>query len=176
MARSRDFDLEQALDGAVELFWRQGYASTSVRQLCEAMGIQPGSFYAAFESKEACFQRSLERYLTLQVLPIPPGPEAIRAWFDAITHASRGGKGCLLVNSAVELPNLDADSQRVVAERIHGLERFFGRCLAGRDDAKERAEDLAASVIAIHVMARSGAKPSKLKGLAKRALSAAQLG
>lgn len=175
MARSRDFDLEQALDRAVELFWRQGYASTSVRQLCDAMSIQPGSFYAAFQSKEVCFQRALERYLATQLLSVPPGPQAIRAWFDAITHSSRRGKGCLLVNSAVELPGLDTESQRVVSERIQGMERFFARCLAGEADAKERAEDLAASVIAIHVMARSGAKPSKLKGLATRALSAAGL-
>lgn len=175
MARSRDFDLDHALDSAVELFWKQGYAATSVRQLCDAMGIQAGSFYAAFQSKEVCFQRALERYLEQQLLPIPPGPEAIRAWFSAITHASRKGKGCLLVNSAVELPGLDGESQKLVAGRIQALERFFARCLDGCEDAEERAEALAASVIAIHVLARSGAKPSKLQRLAQRSLSAAKL-
>ncbi len=175
MARSRDFDLNQALDRAVELFWQQGFAATSVRQLCDAMGIQAGSFYAAFESKEACFQRALERYVEQQLLPLPPGPAAVRAWFDAITQASRRGKGCLLVNSAVELPGLDAQSQQVVAARIQAMERFFARCLEGRDDAKQRAEELAASVIAIHVLARSGAKTSKLQRLARSALAAAQL-
>ncbi|MCA9628156.1 MAG: TetR/AcrR family transcriptional regulator [Myxococcales bacterium] len=175
MARSRDFDLDQALDRAVELFWRQGYAGTSVRQLCDAMGIQPGSFYAAFASKEACFQRALARYLEQQLLPLPPGPAAVRAWFEAITHGSRRGKGCLLVNSAVELPGLDAESQRVVAQRIQAMETFFARCLKERPDAKELAEALAASVIAIHVLARSGSKVSKLQRVARRALDAAGL-
>jgi TetR/AcrR family transcriptional regulator, transcriptional repressor for nem operon len=169
--RPRDFDVDQALDAAVDLFWRQGYAATSVRQLCEAMGIQAGSFYAAFESKEACFRRALQRYVQGQLPALAPGPAAIRAWMRAITAASREGKGCLLVNAAVESPGLDAPTQADVATRLRALEAFFAACLHGRPCARDNAELLAATVVSIHVLARSGASPAKLRRLAARALA-----
>lgn len=169
--RPRDFDVDEALDAAVELFWRQGYAATSVRQLCDAMGIQAGSFYAAFGGKEACFRRALERYVAAQLPALAPGPAAVRAWMRAITAASRQGKGCLLVNSAVESPGLDEPTRAEVAGRLRALEAFFGACLHGRPTARGDAELLAATVVSIHVLARSGTAPAKLRRIAARALA-----
>lgn len=170
MPRTRDFEVDEALDAAVELFWQQGYASTSVRQLCEAMGIQAGSFYAAFESKEACFRRALQRYVEVQLPALVPEPAAIRAWFRVITAASRKGKGCLLVNSAVESPGLDEPTQVEIEGRLRALEAFFGACLHGRPTARADAELLVATVVSIHVLARSGTTPAKLRRIAARAL------
>lgn len=171
MSRTRDFEVSEALDAAVEVFWRQGYAATSVRQLCEAMGIQAGSFYAAFESKEACFRRALGRYVEVQLPALVPEPAAIRGWFRLITAASRQGKGCLLVNSAVESPGLDELTQAEVAARLRALEVFFGACLHGRPTAKADAELLVATVVSVHVLARSGATPAKLRRIAAHALA-----
>jgi len=168
--RTREFDTEAALDAAVDLLWRQGYAATSVRQLCEAMGIHAGSFYAAFESKDACFRQALARYLEVQLPKVQPGPAAIRQWLWAITTASRRGKGCLLVNSAVEAPGLAKESQKQVSARLQALEVFFTRCLTGQAKAKANAELLAAMVVSIHVMSRSGTSPAKLRRLATHAL------
>lgn len=175
MPRQRDFDLDAALDAAVTLFWQRGYAATSVRQLCEAMGIRPGSFYAAFESKEACFRRALDRYLATQGLPRAAGPAAIRLWLDAITDPARTPKGCLLVNSAVEHPLLDPDSQTVVRKRMRAMEELFRRSLADRPDPRGDAALLAAAVVAIHVQARTGARPAELRRIADRALLAVGL-
>lgn len=55
MARPQAFDQQQVLQNAMELFWRQGYASTSVRDLTEATRLQPGSLYGAFKSKRQLF-------------------------------------------------------------------------------------------------------------------------
>lgn len=169
--RTREFDIDEALDAAIELLWRQGYAGTSVRQLCEAMGIQPGSFYAAFESKDACFRRALARYTEVQLPRLNAGPAAIRAWFRLITATSRRGKGCLLVNSAVESPQLDTLSQAEISARLRALEAFFARCLEGRSSARADAELLAATVVSIHVMSRSGASPAKLRRIAGHAMA-----
>ncbi len=170
MPRTRDFEVDEALDAAVELFWQQGYAATSVRQLCEAMGIQAGSFYAAFESKQACFRQALGRYVAVQLPALAPGPGAIRAWLRAITAASRQGKGCMLVNTAVESPGLDEPTRAEVAGRLRALEAFFTACLHGRKTARADAALLAATVVSIHVLARSGATPAKLRRIANRAL------
>src|SRR6266566_10166481 len=60
--RPRHFDVDEALDRAMRLFWRKGYQATSVSDLTTAMGIKRASLYAAFGSKEALFRKALERY------------------------------------------------------------------------------------------------------------------
>lgn len=171
MARARSFDLDAATDAAVELFWRQGFAATTTRQLCDATGLQPGSFYAAFGSKQACFRVALERYLATQRLPRTPSPEAVRAWLRAITLPSRRHRGCLLVNTAVEGPNLDAATRRFVAQRLAAMESFFARCLGDGPDAAAGASQLASVVVSIHVLARAGVGRPQLRALADGALA-----
>lgn len=168
--------MDRALDAAVRLFWKQGYAATSVRQLCDAMGLLPGSFYAAFESKDALFARALERYVATQPLPREPSPEAIRRWLDAIVDPARTPKGCLLVMSGVERPVLEPAAAKQVRARFAAMQGFFARCLA---EHGERADDdaalIGAAVIAIHVQARAGAEPAALRRIADRALEAVGL-
>ncbi|MBB3833949.1 AcrR family transcriptional regulator [Xanthomonas arboricola] len=65
MGRPRTFDRDVAVDEALQLFWEQGYESTSLSQLKAAIGggITAPSFYAAFGSKEALYTECMERYL-----------------------------------------------------------------------------------------------------------------
>jgi TetR/AcrR family transcriptional repressor for divergent bdcA len=66
MARSgrpREFDVEEALATALQLFWEHGYESTSLVQLRSALGISSASFYSAFSSKEDLFKKVVERYV-----------------------------------------------------------------------------------------------------------------
>jgi AcrR family transcriptional regulator len=60
--RPRAFDVDAALDRAVEVFWQHGYEGTSLRDLTEAMGINRPSLYAAFGSKEELFRKAVSRY------------------------------------------------------------------------------------------------------------------
>jgi AcrR family transcriptional regulator len=68
MARERIFDIDQATDVAMKLFWRNGYELTSLADLTQAMGITPPSFYFAFKSKEGLFERVLDRYWKTRLL------------------------------------------------------------------------------------------------------------
>lgn len=61
--RPREFDLDKALDAAMEVFWRKGYMQSSLNDLCAAMGIKPPSFYCAFGTKENLFLATLRHYL-----------------------------------------------------------------------------------------------------------------
>jgi AcrR family transcriptional regulator len=63
MARTRVFEIDQAIDIATDLFWRNGYERTSLADLTHAMGVTPPSFYFAFGSKEGLFKQVLERYM-----------------------------------------------------------------------------------------------------------------
>ncbi|MEU8388925.1 TetR/AcrR family transcriptional regulator [Micromonospora sp. NPDC048842] len=60
--RPRGFDADEALERAVEVFWRQGYEGASMNDLAEAMGINKPSLYAAFGGKEELFRKAVARY------------------------------------------------------------------------------------------------------------------
>jgi AcrR family transcriptional regulator len=61
--RPRGFDRDAALEAAMLLFWRKGFAAASMNDLCDAMGIRSPSLYAAFGSKEALYLEAVEHYV-----------------------------------------------------------------------------------------------------------------
>ena len=119
MGRTREFDMDQALDAAISTFWTQGYEATSMADLMEATGLHKGSLYKAFEDKHDIFMKSLERYLDgayehmQSVLAASESPLAgLRAWLNGVVLLCLDQpvrRGCLALNAAVELGPHDAD-------------------------------------------------------------------
>ena len=62
MARPREFELDEAVEGAMQIFWRQGYGATNLPDLLLAMGLTRGSFYKAFGDKRSVYLEALKRY------------------------------------------------------------------------------------------------------------------
>ncbi|MEV5150105.1 TetR/AcrR family transcriptional regulator [Streptomyces sp. NPDC052727] len=111
MARPRAFDVDRAVDQAMEVFWRQGYRATSLSDLTSALGIGSGSLYAAFGSKEELYARALERYTSRNaaelVMHLESADEvrpALRAALTAMAEADLCDpeRGCMLVKAATE--------------------------------------------------------------------------
>ena len=61
--RPRSFDRDRALAIAMDMFWRKGFAATSIADLCAALGIAPPSLYAAFGSKEDLYEACIAYYM-----------------------------------------------------------------------------------------------------------------
>jgi AcrR family transcriptional regulator len=70
IGRPRGFDRDAALEAAMLLFWRKGFAATSMNDLCDAMGVRSPSLYAAFGSKEALYLEAIEHYVQSQGPPV----------------------------------------------------------------------------------------------------------
>ena len=60
--RAKEFDPDEVADAAMNVFWRRGYAATSIQDLVEGTGLSRSSLYNTFESKELLYQRALQRY------------------------------------------------------------------------------------------------------------------
>ena len=111
IGRPKKFERQVALQAATDLFWRRGYAATSLDDLLGAMSLSKSSFYSEFSSKEALFLACLRNYQQMiisYINQVQSGTSSVRNFLDeifkeAIDDATSGDpKGCLIVNSAVE--------------------------------------------------------------------------
>ena len=114
MARPTKYDLEKALDNAMELFWQRGYDSVSMADLVEFTGLSRSSMYSLFKDKEGLFKKSLENYNTkkagkfLDVLKSAKGKKGIENLFDFMKF-NENFRGCLFTNCMVEKDFKDSD-------------------------------------------------------------------
>lgn len=189
MVRPKAFDEDGAIDAAVDCFWAHGYEATSVRHLAEAMGIGGASLYNAYGDKRELFVRSLERYANrsmreriARIEARHPPRQAIAAFLAEIIERSvrdPGCKGCLLVNSALDAVSREPGLGQAVAAYLGEIRAFFRRSL----DAARRTGDIAKGldldvvsghllgiVLAIRVLARTGARRKLLESVAQPAL------
>ena len=110
MGRPREFDVDKALDLALQVFWRKGYEGASMADLTETMGITKPSLYAAFGNKEELFRKALDRYVDgpggyFQVALAKPTIRAVVEHLlfeaaDAVTDPDHP-PGCLAVQGAL---------------------------------------------------------------------------
>ncbi len=126
MGRPREFDVDRALDQALEVFWRNGYDGASISDLTTAMGINPPSLYAAFGNKEKLFRKALDRYARQhtrywdEALAAPTArgmvEHLLRACADFLTEGCNP-PGCLFVRSALSCSDAENAIRRELAAR-----------------------------------------------------------
>ncbi len=167
MARPREFDIDEALQAALETFWSKGFEATSLQDLTEAMGIPKGSLYKAFGDKKALFLRALGAYLEagrrrLAVALAADAPlAALREWLEHPTRCGAGAgepRGCFVVNTTVELAPHDAEVAAVTGEHWRKLERVVAEALRrGQASGSVRKDRGAAELARLLVGFQAGA-------------------
>lgn len=126
MARKATFDRDEVLRRARDLFWRKGYHATSLKDLEEALGLRPGSIYAAFSSKEALFSEalrvyargsgdSLEEGYAAGHSPLTVLAEHARSLGD-LCERDRPARACMLVKTILEHPDEDSPIRRLAED------------------------------------------------------------
>ena len=135
MARPREFDTDQALAQIADTFWTKGYEATSLGDLEQATGLARPRLYAAFGAKRDMLHKSIDWYLNGPLERVfsqvdNSGIDGITNWFTMIAglrkaEPEKATKGCLVVNSLVELANTDVGvSERGQAYRARLLAAF----------------------------------------------------
>lgn len=147
MARTREFDVDAAVEAATDVFWRQGYAATSIQHLVEATGVGRGSLYAAFGSKDGLYEAVLARYAELvaaantdRLARAAPARDVLRDLLSSVVDdmaRDPDRRGCLISNTAVERLPHDATAGRVVGESLDRLAESVRRVLR---QARDRGE------------------------------------
>ena len=135
MARPQTFNEDMVLDSAMQLFWRNGFTNTSIKDVTRVTNLQPGSIYGAFKNKRNLFLMSLDYYfenLYSAVRCILQSKEApikrIRQFFDFLLsqkNEDKELKSCLLVNTLLEIPPEDQEINKRVSYMFEKVEMEF---------------------------------------------------
>ncbi|GAA4587161.1 TetR/AcrR family transcriptional repressor of nem operon [Actinoplanes octamycinicus] len=129
MGRNKEFDVADALDRAMRLFWQRGYAATSMADLVAATGVARAGLYATFGGKHELYLKALDAYATARDPAVVarlagPGPAlpAVFALINDYASADEGRTGCFVVNSAIERLPADAAAALTVEASWSALE------------------------------------------------------
>src|SRR5882724_4858647 len=169
--RPRGFDVDEALDRALEVFWRQGYEGTALSDLTAAMGINRPSLYATFGNKQALFRKVLDRYAdgpaayAARALELPGARDVIEALVYGAIELTTGPDtplGCINVRTA-QACGPDAEPARHEAT----LRRRLRRAQAEGDlppgaDPDDLAQFVTTFIDGIAVQASGGASRAQL--------------
>jgi TetR/AcrR family transcriptional repressor of nem operon len=152
MARPIEFNLQQAVDKALLLFWRKGYQATSMSDLVDAMGISRSSFYSAFQDKRSLFLLCLDLFgeRTCQVLQKArtqmAAIDALQFFFERNLSGPRlkqASLGCMLVNTVLEMAGVDDELSDRASEHLVEMQNLFEDCLGDAGCQPEQAYALA---------------------------------
>lgn len=189
MARTKEFDPDTALLRAMELFWSKGYEATSMADLVEYLGVSRASLYSTFGDKHELYVRAYDRYLEQGVDFVgelsQPGPvmPVVRALLtryaeESATDAER--RGCLVVNTAVELSphdpvlarRVEANWNLVETALFSALTRARAQGELPQDrDPRALARLLLVTLQGMRVVGKSSDDPARLRDAAAEMLT-----
>ena len=190
MPWEKTFDMDQAIDQAMQVFWQKGYESASLNNLMQAIGINKGSFYNAFGSKKKLFTACLLKYdrerrrAVFEELAAMNNPTfAITTLFEELVEQSitdKEGKGCFLVNTALDLPHHDESTRDTVKQSFAEVTDFFREqielghqigAIPTSVDANTTANALLTLLVGLRVMARGVFEADGLQRIKTQAIS-----
>jgi AcrR family transcriptional regulator len=140
--RPRAFEAETALTHAMDAFWKDGFAATSLDDLSAATGLNRPSLYGAFGDKRALYIQAYRRYrehvreafapLFAERAPLRDKLRRILlAALDLYLSGEEGPRGCFTVLSAASDAIADPEIRKIVGEAIDNTDRAFERLFEG---------------------------------------------
>ncbi len=132
MARCKEFEPDEALQKALDLFWLQGFNGASIQEVVDCMGVSRSSLYDTFGDKKRIYLQSLQKRLcsgsTAFVAFTQAAPKALDAIRQLLERTATEGmqdnqkKGCFMVNAAVEMAASDPEVRQIVNQNRLNVE------------------------------------------------------
>ncbi len=190
--RPREFDRDTALHDAMLIFWRKGFAATSMNDLCDAMNIRSPSLYAAFGSKEALYIAAIEHNAKTVGMPavwgrLTEGP-TVRACIENVLQAAANclpgsdliPAGCMLTLAAMgeACPGTIPETLRNLRTQLLDMlrSRLNEAAATGELPSTTDVDRLGRFYLAVYqgisTQARDGGTSQELKGIAETAMNA----
>ena len=179
--RPRKAEPEVALAAAMNAFWSKGYEATSMSDLTEATGLHKASLYQTFGDKHQLFVSALKLYFTKTAKAQKDsrnGEEnpikAIKASVDSTIDQCAQGKGCLAVNSLIEVAPFDAEIDRILKQFRQRLDKHLAslvdeaknkKLVAKSIDTKEAVRLISVFLHGLSANMASGMSANKARGL-----------
>ena len=190
MARPREFERQEVLEKAMQVFWSKGYEATSLSDLTSAMGLSKSSLYDTFGSKHALFLESIDYYrdnVTVQVKSVAdlqmPAIQVIMAVIGRAVDRMlqpNGRRGCFLNNCAVEVGPTDPEAAARCRAGMAMMEETFLRLvlraqkegsISPLKEARSLARYLTSTVNGIMVIGKANPDREVLDDIARVAVS-----
>ena|SRR5210317_1613857 len=172
VGRPREFDEERALEAAMDEFWKKGYESTSLNDLCCCTGLHKGSLYQAFGDKHQLFMRSLNHYADREFKEVADvafqqdSPlDSIRALVRTVCDHAAEGRGCLMINSMVELAPHDPEVKEMLMNEGQRRIQVMTELLTKAQEAGEIRAELDPGMLAQQLMVGLAGAAALVKGL-----------
>lgn len=147
MARTKDFDENEVLARAMQVFWLKGYNATSMQDLVDSLGISRSSLYDTYTDKHTLFLKALESYQNSGAARIrdiidntTSAKETIKKLLELATTEllnDEQQKGCFMVNAEVEVAPHDAEVSKIVCGNDQQMEEAFYQVIQKGKDSGE---------------------------------------
>jgi TetR/AcrR family transcriptional repressor of nem operon len=187
MARTKEFNPEEALDVAVDVFWRLGYEHTSLDALMQAMGVARQSLYDTFGDKRALYLNALTRYrdgnhaMLRELFSGRSVKDGFAKLLFDLARESRAEheRGCLLLSANIERSADDIETAEFLRNNQKTVERIFLDAfiraqergeISGDKDVKALARFFVATIQGMRATARVSHEPKALETIAEVAL------
>src|ERR1700678_3560048 len=130
MGRPKSFSREGVLEKAMPVFWKHGFADTSLQDLERATGVNKSGLYAEFRDKDDLFVECLRHYLETQekrglLTKEPLGWNNVENFLKNGPLSKGNQQGCFSVNSMREFAILPNEAYGAVTENRELLERLL---------------------------------------------------
>ena len=161
MARTIEFNREEVLENAMHTFWKKGYSNTSIPNLVTATRLNPGSIYAAFDSKEGLFLETLNFYgqrslksLKQFIVDAKSPIDGIENFFTVLIDKTQDKDhcGCLLVNTILEMSSHNSVIKDLANKQLKANETELKKALDKAKTSRELSANINTQALAKYLM------------------------